>query len=167
MFYRSVIPLVLFFMWNSKRPSSFTVNKSRGEIKYVSSPWFLLCYHWSSMQLIFESVWKPCTQAMHFFHPEANILEIYHWAKTQIISSHGYCSGGVCVCIYKNIYFHTVPQRHRQRSTDTHIWYEQSSGLFHAAGCREQWKQQYAPLLMLFNMFVSNKAYLNIHTSVC
>lgn len=123
MFYRSVIPLVLFFMWNSKRPSSFTVNKSRGEIKYVSSPWFLLCYHWSSMQLIFESVWKPCTQAMHFFHPEANILEIYHWAKTQIISSHGYCSGGVCLCIYKNIYFHSPTKTQAKKHRHTHlIW---------------------------------------------
>jgi len=42
MFYRSIIPLVLFFMWNNKRPSSFTVNKLRREVKDVSSPLSLI-----------------------------------------------------------------------------------------------------------------------------
>lgn len=126
MFYGGIIPLPLFFMWNSKGPSSFIVNKSREEIKDASSCWFLFCYHWSSMQLIFESVWKPCTQVMWFFKSKTKYIGNlkYHCAKTRIIF---FTCLLVWVCMYVYLYvtkylylcgyisLHTVPQRHRNK----------------------------------------------------
>lgn len=35
MFYRGIIPLLLFFMWNSKRPNIFIVSNLRGEKKDI------------------------------------------------------------------------------------------------------------------------------------
>lgn len=35
MFYRGIIPLLLLFMWNSKRPNIFIVNNLRGEKKDI------------------------------------------------------------------------------------------------------------------------------------
>lgn len=129
MFYRHIIPPLLFFMWNNKRPSSFTVNKLRGEIKDVSFPlillsWFSFYYHCSSMQLIFESVCKLCTQVVHFSIQSLinnsfvnNILEIWHII---VLESKLFFHIEICVCVY--MYLHTVPQRHVQKSIDTHVW---------------------------------------------
>lgn len=122
MFYRSFIPLVLFFMWNSKRPSSFIVNKSRGEIKDVSSPWFLFYYHWSSVQLIFESVWKPCTQVMHFFYPEANILEIWYIIVLKLkLFLHMVTFVGVYVYIYIYIFTHSPTKTQAKKHRHTRL----------------------------------------------
>lgn len=103
-------------MWNKKRPSSFIVNKLRGEIKDVSFPWFLFYYQCSSMQLIFETVCKPCTQVVHFsIQSHINNYSVrkyignltYHCARKWIIFSHRY----LCVCVFT----HSLPKIHANK----------------------------------------------------